>query len=157
RHEGIEVGVTLVPIDEISIRSAYSLTSAKFRDYVVGANDYSGNKIPGVAPSRLETVLTLAIPGMPWYASVENRHVGRTAANDANTGFSPSYSLTEVRAGVDRLAIGRFDLDLFAGVTNIFDEEYNTSIAVNAFGGRFFEAGPPRSFYVGGNVRIGGR
>ncbi len=156
-HQGIEVGLTFVPVDQVSIRSAYSLTDAEFDEYVVGANDYSGLKVPGVAPSRLETAVTFSNPGMPWYATVENRYVARTAANDANTGFSPSYNVTELRAGVEGVSVGRYGVDFFAGISNLLDAEYNTSLAVNAFGGRFFEAGPPRSFYVGGNVRINGR
>ena len=35
------------------------------------------------------------------------------------------------------------------GVLNVFDRDYITSVTINAFGGRFFEPGPPRSLYGG--------
>jgi iron complex outermembrane recepter protein len=38
------------------------------------------------------------------------------------------------------------------GVMNLFDAEYNTSVVVNAFGGRFFEPGPARSAYAGARL-----
>jgi iron complex outermembrane recepter protein len=156
-HRGFEVGAALTPLDGLSIRSAYSLTSAKFDEYTVGNLSYSGNKVPGVAPNRLETVVTVSPRGFPWYIAAENRHVARTAANDANTAFSPSYTITEIRGGLDAIEIGRTSLDLFAGTSNILDREYNTSLAVNAAGQRFFESGPGRSFYLGGNVRLNSR
>lgn len=156
-HRGFEIGAALTPVDGLSIRSAYSLTSAKFDDYTVGDQSYSGNKVPGVAPNRLETVVTVSPQGVPWYVAAENRFVARTAANDLNAAFSPSYTITELRGGLDSIDIGRTSVDLFGGISNIFDKDYNTSLAVNAVGGRFFEAGPGRSFYFGGNVRLNSR
>lgn len=41
----------------------------------------------------------------------------------------------------------------FAGVVNLFDREHNTAVTVNAFGRRYYEPGPGRSFYAG--VRLG--
>jgi iron complex outermembrane receptor protein len=40
----------------------------------------------------------------------------------------------------------------FVGSSNLFDESYTASVAVNAFGGRFFEPGPPWAVY--GGVRV---
>ena len=37
----------------------------------------------------------------------------------------------------------------FAGVTNLLDRAYNTSVTVNAFGRRYFEPGAGRSLYAG--------
>jgi len=37
----------------------------------------------------------------------------------------------------------------FAGVTNLFDWLYNSSVTVNAFGRRYFEPGAGRSIYLG--------
>jgi len=37
----------------------------------------------------------------------------------------------------------------YAGVRNLTDELYSSAVTVNAFGGRFYEPGPGRSFYVG--------
>ena len=37
----------------------------------------------------------------------------------------------------------------FVSLTNILDEVYSAAVAVNAYGGRFFEPGPRRAFSVG--------
>jgi iron complex outermembrane receptor protein len=41
------------------------------------------------------------------------------------------------------------DVSLFGGVDNIFDEVYNTSVSVNAFGGRYFDPAAGRAVYAG--------
>jgi len=41
------------------------------------------------------------------------------------------------------------DFQPYLGVLNAFDRDYNTSVVVNANGGRFYEPGPPRSLYGG--------
>jgi len=35
--------------------------------------------------------------------------------------------------------------------------EHNTSVTVNAFGNRYFESGPGRSYYLGGSAKIAAR
>jgi iron complex outermembrane receptor protein len=54
-----------------------------------------------------------------------------------------------VRAGVRSLPLGGLDLRPTIGILNLFDRDYNTSVVVNANGGRFYEPGPPRSLYGG--------
>lgn len=149
-HQGFEFGATVVPIDGLSIQTAYTYTDAVFDEY----GSASGNKVPGVAPHRFETVLTLSPSGLPAYLAIENRNLSEVAVNDANSAFSPSYNITEIRGGLNEIRLGSLAVEPFAGISNVFDAEYNTSLAVNAFGQRFFESGPPRSFYLGGNVRF---
>ncbi len=154
-HQGFEVGATVVPLPGVSIQTAYTYTDAKFDDYVDrNGADHSGNSVPGVAPHRFETVLTVSPRNFPAYAAIENRNLSEVAVNDANTAHSPSYNITEVRAGLNEVQIGSLTLEPYFGVSNVFDADYNTSLAVNAFGQRFFESGPGRSFYLGGNVRF---
>jgi iron complex outermembrane receptor protein len=43
----------------------------------------------------------------------------------------------------------------FAGVTNLLDRGYNTSVVINAFGGRYYEPGPGRSLYAGLRMQLG--
>ena len=38
---------------------------------------------------------------------------------------------------------------LFGGIGNLFDEVYDTSVSINAFGGRYFDPAAGRTFYVG--------
>jgi iron complex outermembrane receptor protein len=40
----------------------------------------------------------------------------------------------------------------FVGIANVFDETYVASVVPNAFGGRYYEPGPGRTFQVGVGV-----
>jgi len=56
---------------------------------------------------------------------------------------------------MERLRLGGVSLSPFAVVSNVFDEEYNASVTVNAFGNRYFEPAPGRSFHLGARVTLG--
>lgn len=159
-HRGIELGAGFDPSPRFSLRAAYTFTQARFEDYSVGGVSYEGNDIPGIAPHRAELTAVLRGNGdaaASWFAAVENRYTSRLAADDANAAYSPSSFVTDFRAGFERVRAGAVELSPFLGITNVFDVEYDASVTVNAFGGRFFETGPGRSFYLGGSVRLAAR
>src|SRR5690606_21127041 len=118
-HQGFEFGATLVPVSGVSVQTAYTYTDAKFDTYVDrNNNDHSGNAVPGVAPHRLETVLTIAPEGFPAYAAIENKNLSEVAVNDANSAHSPSYNITEIRAGLNELRLGSVTLEPYLGISN---------------------------------------
>jgi iron complex outermembrane receptor protein len=45
--------------------------------------------------------------------------------------------------------LGRWQVEPYLGINNLFDESYNSNIRINAFGGRFFEPAPVRNYYAG--------
>ncbi|CAN5679816.1 TonB-dependent receptor [soil metagenome] len=153
-HKGWEAGLALTPAPGIRGQLAYTQTNARFREYTVGANEYGGNRIPGVAPRRLDALLSLAL-GRSGYLELEGRYASETPVNDANSAASPPYRLADARIGANDLQIGRMMFAPFVGISNLFDAEYNTAVAVNAFGGRFYEPGPGRALYAGARVRVG--
>jgi iron complex outermembrane receptor protein len=51
--------------------------------------------------------------------------------------------------------LGRISLSPFAGVMNLLDRAYNTSVTVNAFGRRYYEPGPGRTGYAGVRLSLG--
>ena len=50
------------------------------------------------------------------------------------------------------LPLGAAQIKPFAAVNNLLDEQYASSVVINAFGGRYYEPGPARSFSLGVNV-----
>ena len=151
-HQGFEAAFTLAPGGGASLRATYSYTDAVFDDYVVDGNDYGGNQIPGLAPHRAEAIASLRVPEGFWGGHWELRatHVSAIAVNDRNTAETDAYQLLDARFESNPgRAFGVLDVTGFMGVTNIFDTLYTASVIVNAFGGRFNEPGPGRSFYFG--------
>lgn len=153
-HRGVEAGARLWIRPGLTGRLAYTWTDARFRDYAVGGEVLDGNRVPGVAPHRLDAVLSWESAAGP-FAEVSAEYAAALPVDDRNRFESPAYTLAELRAGWEGARIGRVRATPFVGVGNLFDREYNTSVVVNAFGGRFFEPGPGRTLYAGVGVALG--
>ncbi|MDP9348585.1 MAG: TonB-dependent receptor, partial [Gemmatimonadota bacterium] len=153
-RRGVEAGATLSPLSGLRARLAYTWTDARFREYVVGGRTLEGNRVPGIAPHRLEGRLSWE-GAAGAFAEAGARHVSSLPVDDANRFRSPAYTLADLRAGWEGARLGRLRASPFVGVDNLFGREYNTSVVVNAFGGRFFEPGPGRTLYAGVGVAFG--
>ena len=157
RHQGVEASAVLTPRPGWTARAAYTWTDARFGRYVVNGEDREGNPIPGVAPHRLDLSL-LAAPERGPFAGVDLRRVSSTpvADDDAEGRFrSPAHTLLDVRAGWEGARVAGVALSTFAGVANLLDRTYNTSVTVNAFGRRYYEPGPGRTVYAGLRLSLG--
>ena len=154
RHRGWEMAVAGRPAPGVSLRVAYTRVDARFTDFTVDGDDYSGNRIPGLSPSRVDGRLVLERGRA--FLILRGLFEDDIAVNNANSETSAGYFLGDIRVGIDDVRGGSFTLSPFAAVTNVFDRHYNAAVVVNAFGGRFYEPGPPRSFQVGMGVRWGG-
>ena len=141
--------------ERVSGQLSYAYTDAEFDEYVVGNTSYGGNQVPGLAPHNLQA--SLRYEANPGYLEVTADYRDEIPVNDANDAFTDSYTLFDVRVGADRITFGNVDFSPFAGIRNITDELYSASVAVNAFGGRFYEPGPGRTFYVGLSTGIASR
>lgn len=157
RHRGVEAAAVLTPRGPWTARAAYTWTDARFGRYVVDGDDRAGNRVPGVAPHRVDVSL-LALPARGPFAGVDVRYAARTpvADDDAEGRFaSPAYTVVDLRGGWEGLRMGTAALSPFVGVTNLLDRAYNTSVVINAFGRRYYEPGPGRSLYAGVRLTLG--
>ena len=127
---------------------SYSLNHYRFSDYVQDVNDYSGNKLTGVAPNILVAGLDMTVRN-GLYANLSYTFTDRIPLDDANSEFADPYSLLGAKVGYSFRAGGNFPLNIFAGVDNILDESYSLGNDLNAFGGRFYNPALPRNFYFG--------
>ncbi len=155
RHRGWEATVSAASNDGL-LRGdvTYTRVDAIFTKYSADGDDFADNRVPGVARDRAQA--RLRVNPSRWWAEVVASHVSRVQANDANSAGAPSYQLVDLRVGLDEMAMGGINVSPWVAMTNAFDEDYNASIAVNAFGSRFFEPGPQQSFQIGLRARFGG-
>jgi iron complex outermembrane receptor protein len=157
RHRGVEAAAVLTPRPAWTARAAYTWTDARFGEYVVSGDDRAGNRVPGVAPHRLDLSL-LAMPTRGPFGGIDVRRVSSTPVtdDDAEGAFdSPAYTLVDLRGGWEGLRLGTVSLSPFAGVGNLLDRAYNTSVVINAFGRRYYEPGPGRTWYAGASLTLG--
>jgi len=154
QRQGWEFALQFTPDPAVRARLVFSTNNANFRDFRLEDEDLSGKRVPGLAPHRGEAILRLG-PGR-WFAEVRGETTAAIHGNDRNTpeAVSPGYRLMDLRAGANEVNLLGIRLSPFAGVTNVFDRAYNTSVVVNAVGDRYFEPGPGRSVYMGGSIAV---
>jgi iron complex outermembrane receptor protein len=155
KNRGIETGTSLV-LRRVSLRATYTYTDARFAEYAVTTGSvtttFDGKQVPGVAANRADA--TLSFQPRNLFFDFETRASSSIAVNDTNTARSPAYVVHALRAGLRDVRAGGLELTPYIGVLNLFDRKYNTSVVVNAFGGRYYEPGPPRSLYGGMSARF---
>ena len=61
----------------------------------------------------------------------------------------------DARLGFEGLDLGGLEASPFVAVQNVLDAWYNSSVIVNAFGKRFYEPGPGRTFLLGLGISWG--
>jgi iron complex outermembrane recepter protein len=166
-RNGVEVVLWARAHDLVSIQGSYSYTDAKFDEYTLRTGeDLSGKKVPGLAPQQLQA--SVRVGPSAWYLDLGVEYTDEVPVNDINcldsiqttpcaadrSGFADAYTLFSARVGANAFQLGPVRISPFVGIQNLTDETYISSVAVNAFGSRFYEPGPGRTFYVGGSVAV---
>jgi iron complex outermembrane recepter protein len=155
RHQGVEATVSAASRSGL-VRGnlAYGWNDARFRSFVWDETEFGGNRIPGLAPHRLQAGIRL--DPRAWFGAVTGSYLHRVPADDGNTEYAPSHFLLDLRVGARGLPLGNVDLAPWAAVVNLLDRHYTASVVPNAFGGRYYEPGPGRTFQVGLRAAWGG-
>ncbi len=143
-----------------SVTSHVALTAlkAEFRDSFAGSGGTvaAGNNLPGV-PNRFvyaevawRPKLEGGLQGLNMGAELVNS--GKLYVNDSNTDATASYTLMNLRAGLQQ-KIGAWQISEFVRLNNISDKRYIGSVIVNDGNGRFFEPAPGRNWMLGVTAR----
>ncbi|HKP75280.1 MAG TPA: TonB-dependent receptor [Longimicrobiaceae bacterium] len=159
RHRGFEAGAGVQALRSLTLRAAYTWTDARFTRYIVGSNDLSGNRVPGIAPHHVDATAFWR-PARGPFAGVDVRHESAmpVADNDATGQLaSPAFTVVDLRGGWTAARVRSVSVSPTVGITNLFDADYNTSVVINAARGRYYEPGPGRTLYAGLEVRLGDR
>lgn len=135
-------------ISDARIGASYTFNKFRYRDFKQIANDFSGNKLPSVAPNTVAATADL-ITRLGIYTNITWYYSDPIPLNDANTEFASSYNLAGIRAGWRKPISKKFNLDVFAGVDNLFDVKYSLGNDINAAGNRFYNAAAGVNYYAG--------
>lgn len=148
RHRGVEATLSATSTSGL-LRAdvTYTYTDARFEEYLLNDEDLGGNRVPGLAPQRVQGVLRFN-PNLG-FGEIVGTYVDVVPVNDTNTASAPSYFLVDVRAGLNPINAGGISVAPWVAVANVTDERYIASAAVNATGNRYYEPGPSRSLQFG--------
>lgn len=137
------------------LSAAYSYQHFRYAAFAQLDQDYSGNAMPGIAPhTGFAAVDWISRFGL--YVRLSGSVVDFVYLNDANSASLPGYALLSARAGY-RFSTGRYGFEIFAGGDNLGNARYSAGPDLNAFGGRYYNAAPGRSFYAGLRLERGAR
>lgn len=139
-------------IDEFKIWLSYTLNDFYFGTYVQDGVDYSNNRLTGVAPNILVLGADLVRPG-GFYIHATLNYTDHLPLNDANSEFASQYFLAGTRLGLKK-STAKLKYDFFIGVDNAFNQRYSLGNDLNASGGRYYNAAPVRSYFVGLQISI---
>ncbi|WP_073851229.1 TonB-dependent receptor [Pontibacter flavimaris] len=154
-QKGIETSINYTLVDEpaqqlslLKVWTSYTFSHFRFDAYQQNENNYSGNKLTGVAPHAATAGIDLNTR-IGLYLNLTANYSDEIPLNDENTVYADSYLVAGARLGVKRQLGQHFGLELFSGVDNVTDKKYSLGNDLNAFGGRFFQPAPGRNYYGG--------
>lgn len=149
----------------LKIWASYAYQDYVFRDYAVVDEDFSGNKLTGIAPHTFSSGLDAAFL-KKFSANFTLNYVDKIPVNDANSVYATGYLLVGLRAGWKTTFGQKHLLGIFAGADNLLDEKYSLGNDLNAFvapglnpvtAGRYYNAAMHRNFYAGLNIALRSR
>ncbi|WP_149206202.1 TonB-dependent receptor [Flavobacterium johnsoniae] len=154
-HEGIEITLNHNwPINRFLALNSYlagSIGNYKFKEFIDSGNDFSGNKLTGVAPQKINAGITLNT-NIGVYFSTDYQFVGEIQLNDANTAYSDSYTILNLKTGYRFEILQGLTSHISAGVNNVTNEKYASLILPNAVptgnsSPRYYYPGLPVNYY----------
>jgi iron complex outermembrane receptor protein len=139
-------------INSARIWASYTLDNFTYGDFKKDAIDYDGKHLPGVANNTFTGGVDLnSRPGiflhLTYYCS------DKMPLDDANASYAGSYQLFGGRLGY-ATKMQKINLTLYTGVDNAFNAKYSLGNDINAAAGRFYNAAPTASYYVGLTFRF---
>src|SRR5699024_622554 len=117
----------------------YNYTRAVFQEaQTLDSLSLKGKSVPGIPEHRLIANIQYFSSSLLFDLSYE--YVSSLQVNNLNTAENGSYGLVSSRISlIDPFKSNQFGIQPFLNVNNIFDVQYNGSVAANTYGGRYYE------------------
>jgi iron complex outermembrane receptor protein len=163
QYQGLELALSgnLVPIETAGVLRQlrpfvrYSYTDAEFKSYQLGTNDFGGKQVTGSFRNLFTGGLDVDTR-FGAYLNLTAQYTDRTPMNDKNDHYAAAYWLLNSKIGVRNKLFGHLGYDVYAGLDNIGDVRYVSSVALNQTTpvGKptFYNPGMPSNWYAGANL-----
>jgi iron complex outermembrane recepter protein len=135
----------------LQLNESLTLSKFSFTDYNVAGANYSNKELTGVPRTVTISSIQVKFP-KEIYLFAQHNYTSRIPLNDANSVYANRYHLVQAKAGWQHLLKGNTLLDIYAGVDNLFNENYSLGNDLNALGNRYYNPAAMRNFYAGFNV-----
>ena len=153
RHSGIESKLSWNINRNWSLSATADLIIAEFKEGTADGISLAGNDVPGVPDHRISSRLSWS-PGS-FLTSLSYQHVSSYTADNLNTSENEAYGVIDVKWSYQgHLGKDNLEVQPFLHINNVMDVRYNSSVVVNAFGGRYFEPAPGRNIRLGVSVHF---
>jgi iron complex outermembrane receptor protein len=152
-NDGAEVGLSVTPVNGLTLNGAYTYAHYRFTDYVLANGTVlNGNRLPGVPEHFWRFGLRTSLP-FDFYLDADHTLSSSIVADDANTIWVDSWGagVTNVRVGWNGRA-GPMEIAPFLGINNLWDRRYVGSVTLNGAFGRVLEPSPRRVIYLGTEI-----
>ncbi|WP_179376524.1 TonB-dependent receptor family protein [Winogradskyella wichelsiae] len=155
-HKGIELSASYAQkFTNGFLLSPYinaEITDHRFIDFVDDQNDYSGHQLTGIPKVKMNGGLQLGLKN--FNLNTNFIHIGEMPLNDANTLSSDAYTVFNTKLSYKNSIAKNFDIEINIGVNNFTDEQYASSVLINAVGfgnsePRYYYPGMPRNWFSG--------
>ena len=151
-HSGLEflVNYALLALPLLQITPYFSgaVNAFKFKEFLDGDADYSGNQLTGVPENQFNFGVDLNTKN-GFTVNTSFRTMGAIPLNDSNTKYSERYALLDIKTTYVFTILSVLKTELNAGINNASNTKYAANILPNAVG---FGTAAPRYFYPGNPV-----
>ncbi len=151
---GIEAESEFKVHPQHTINSSVSYLDATFSEYVLDDVDLEGLSLPGIPD--LTGFLSYSYQPETGQQGLHIRgaasYIGRLYADNNNNEKVDSYVIADLSIGYS-IYTSQLKFYPFFKLYNALGTSYFDNIRINAFGGRYYEAAPPRQWVIGFNVR----
>jgi iron complex outermembrane receptor protein len=146
-RNGVEAAISWRASNGFSADLSYTWSDFTFDEFVEDGEDFGGKQLPGLPEHFAYLGLTYAArAGLS--ATFETLYSGSLYTSNDNATAVGSYAVSNFRLGYE-WSPGDWMIRPYIAVNNIFDEQYNSNIRINALGGRYYEAAPERNVFAG--------
>lgn len=154
RHTGIEGQLSWIINSDWKISATANLIKAEFHQaQTLDNQSLSGKNVPGIPTHRMQGKLNWS-PGN-FLISLSYKHISRYPVNNLNTAHNEKYGIFDAQLSYKKtFTESGIKVYPFINVKNLHNSRYNGSVAVNAFGGRYYEPAPSRSLRMGFSVNF---
>ncbi len=154
-HDGFEAQVQWIANRIFNTTLSYTRNFFRFNNEALTVNGESveGNRLPGIPDHRFSGIAEITLS--PVQLRLDGEVSSSYYVNNQNSEKNPAYAVLNANISViDWSPTPQLRITPFFQINNIFDERYNSSVIINAFGGRYYEPAPGRHFMGGVSVRF---